>query len=333
MFARTLTAALALMALPSLAQAGTYLPWQAGDEAVFEDAGTGLEETIEIAGTYRGSWLRYSNFFGLQTRWVKSSPHNEVIKYWDGNRVRVFMDMDAPVGTTVPVDFAPCNEGDATLAARGLQIQTPAGSFDEVIRIDLETSCIDAGIEQIFFAKGVGPIQWSTTTLIGALAFQLSEGNIAGQSYPQAWGVAVTGRFETDSPWINKMPFAGPPPPPTTYRAGIRLANDTSYPLTYQFNSTQQFDILIFDESGALVSSWSRNLGFGDVVFQVTVEPGDALEFTGEVELTTDTGEDLPPGNYTVRAELTSWPTAGTSHAENADPPAAEHPIRLLWAL
>ena len=333
MLARSFAATLALMALPGLAQASTYLPWSAGDQATFTDAGSAMEAPVEITRSVRGNWHRYSNFFGLGNQWVNTEPQDEVIRFWDGGNIQTFMDMDAPVGTTVAVNMAPCNIGDVTLAARGLHVDTPGGSFDGVIQLDLQTNCQDAGVEQMFFAPGVGPVKWTTSSLLGPMSFELTSGEIGGTTYPQAWGVSVAGRFETDSPWIDRMPFIGPPPPPTTYKASIRVANDTAYPMTYRFNGGQRFDILVFNEAGDEVASWSRGRIFTREIAHIEIAAGEALEFTGEVELTTDTGDDLPPGKYTVRVELTSSGEAGTSHPEGVEPPLVEHPIFLVWAL
>ena len=63
----------------------------------------------------------------------------------------------------------------------------------------------------------------------------------------------------------------------------------------------------------------------------VTLASGESLRYFGEVALTTDEGDPLPAGNYTVMIELTSSPDDQTEHRVGSDRIRVTSPLTIDW--
>lgn len=140
---------------------------------------------------------------------------------------------------------------------------------------------------------------------------------------PAAQSITVEGEFPPSPLWINAMP--GPEPLPiTTADVFLNVTNNGSESITYEFNSSQRFDIFVIDSNGDVVSSWSRGAIFLQVLGTETVAPGETYRVGGAVELSHEDGSPLEPGDYTLKIMLTSEPT------ETA--PSAMQAVQIQWA-
>jgi hypothetical protein len=63
----------------------------------------------------------------------------------------------------------------------------------------------------------------------------------------------------------------------------------------------------------------------------VTLARGRSLRYFGEVALTTDEGDPLPAGNYTVIIELTSAPDDRTDHKTGSERIHVASPLTIDW--
>lgn len=90
------------------------------------------------------------------------------------------------MGTAGSIDVDSCNRGRVTLAAKGEPLQTPAGKFTDVVRLDFHTQCADGGVTSAWFAYGVGPGpgQWRESSIAGAVTYGMASGCLGRVVYP-----------------------------------------------------------------------------------------------------------------------------------------------------
>lgn len=315
---------LALSALSVPAWGSEYLPARLHDHATY--AGQPLEVALLTeVDRRRGDWYHFTSFAGWGPRWVSSPDDSERIYLLDDQRSRqLLIDFDRAVGFSNTLNLGPCNHGEVVIAAKDEVLDIPAGIFDQVIRLDLTPSCADAGVTGLWFAKGVGLVQWREIMLTGPQTYELSSGVLGGVAYPQPRGLIVSGEFPGAEAWINMMPVVGERPP-SSIRVSLRLSNHTDGALTYHFGSSQRYDILLTDAAGQVVAQWSADKFFAQVTSVLIVQPGQTIRFSDELELKTLSGEAIPEGDYRLLMRL-------ASQGDEAMTPAAQTPLRIRWA-
>ena len=324
---------LALLAVSATATAGEYVPWLPGDHAVYQNGrGDQVKATVDNS---TGANNHYTNFAGLGALWVQTSSTNEKVLIYSSvmRKWQLLADFNAAVGTASRIDIDPCNRSRVTLAAKGESLQTSAGKFTDVVRLDFVSNCADAGVTSAWFARGVGPVQWRESNIAGAITYSMVSGYVGGVAYPKpAPGVALLGEFPDAQVWIDRMPgIIGSAPAPTTVEVFLTLQNNSAQSLTYSFGSSQRFDILVIDANGRVVSRWSRGRMFAQVVGTQSLAPGEKQRFGGSVQLSYDDGQPLTPGGYTLKIELSSIPAANTAHTPGSQAPAVMAPLAIGW--
>ena len=325
--------ALFILASTVGAEASEYAPWTLGDYAVYQnERGNQIKATVD--NNIR-NYNHYTNFAGLGPLWVKTATHNEKVFIYSPVRRawQLLMDFNAAVGTSNGIDVDPCNRGKVTLGPRGEKIETPAGTFADVVRLDFSSNCADAGVISTWFARGVGPVQWAESNIAGALTYSIVSAQIGGVAYPKpTFGVSLLGEFPDPQVWINRMPGPGPRPGPTTVPVFLTIQNNTERPLVYSFPTSQRFDILVIDANGRVVSRWSRDKLFLQAFGKLELAPGEKKRLGGSVPLSYDDGQPLAPGGYTLKIELGSHPASDTAHNPGSQAPAALAPLEIGWA-
>jgi len=162
---------------------------------------------------------------------------------------------------------------------------------------------------------------------------------------PVRSGVTMTTEFPAPQVWINMMPgIIGIQPVVPTVDVVMTLTNNTSQAIDYTFPSAQVFDIFIKDSFGNIISSWSRDRFFAQVVTNFSIAPGESQTVGGRVELTTVDGQFINPGNYVLSIELTNILSNpySISLINPVDPivpieqinqsPMSQMPLRIDWA-
>ena len=166
-----------------------------------------------------------------------------------------------------------------------------------------------------------------------------------GAGVPVRSGVTMTTEFPAPQVWINMMPgIIGTQPVVPTVDVVMTLTNNTSQAIDYTFPSTQVFDIFIKDSFGNIISSWSRDRFFAQVITNLSIAPGESQTVGGKVVLTTVDGQYINPGNYVLSIELTNILSNPPSIAliDPVDPivpieqinhsPMSQMPLRIDWA-
>ena len=217
------------------------------------------------------------------------------------------------------------------IVSKNEKISVPAGEFKDVIQLALETSCADSGVTNVWFAPGVGFIKWESSNIAGSVTTELILGKIGKNTYPE--GLLVSAFFPDPSVTIDMEPPVDTNRQPDTLSVYLVLTNNTERDLTYQFSSGQLFEIKIIDADGDVVSLWSRGKSFTAATQTLTLKQGEIWNFGGKIELTTDEGEVLPAGSYTLVIEMTSSPDSETDHQPGSERLSATTPMNIVHAL
>lgn len=312
-----------LICLSTPARSGDYLPARLNDHATYAGYPMEVARFAEV-DKRRMNWRHFSDFAGWGPRWLSSPENSERLYLLDERRRELLTDFDRAPGFTSTIAVTPCNHGQVVIAAKDQALDTPAGAFAHVTRLDLTTSCADAGVTRLWFARDVGLVQWEETTLAGAQTYALSAGLINGISHPGPGGLTVSGEFPGTEAWINTAPMVGERPV-SRVRVSLELHNQSDASLTYSFGSSQRYDILLTDATGRVFAQWSADKLFAQVAAVLTLEPGRSIRFSDELELRTLAGEPVPEGDYSLIVRLASQGPDGIR-------PAAQAPLRVRWA-
>lgn len=320
------------LTLPSLAMAGEYTPlWDSSDYGLYSCSLFNNETVVQTDNQVEPAGRHYTQFGGLGPMWTWSPTGSDKIWVHSGGRWQLLADFGAAVGDSWDVDIDPCNHGTATLRTDSATLNTEAGTFNKVAVVDFtQTTCADAGVGSMAFARGVGLVSWSHTTIAGPVTCELSRASIDGKKFPVKEGFNVDGKFETTQAWINMMPPG--PHPIQEVSASITVTNSTEWDMRFQFNSGQRFDVHVVDANGNIVSSWSRDKFFTDAIYQLDLDAGESWNFGGNVELADADGNHLAPGAYTLRVELSTSGEDGTDQSWGSASPSVESPLFIGYA-
>ncbi|MBW2274751.1 MAG: hypothetical protein JRG96_15900 [Deltaproteobacteria bacterium] len=372
---RTLTtlaqmlALLLALCLAGVARAGGFLPLGPGDFAEYRDDRGGAHQRVEARPLDSPDSLLYDDLAGLGRLWIRSDESGTQVfaRTQAASELFLLADFAAPPGTRFAIAVAPCNVGPAQLASRGGTVATPAGSFRDVVRLDFDSRCRDAGLLRAWFAPGVGLVRYEVATPSGPLRYDLVSARIGPRSFPRGErGLVVEarfprpavsgpvqlvlggGEFEEDARDAfgragegvhRSLPGAGtdratlgqPHPTPLWQRGEpsdllnplpcpatpicaiwigktvsleLQVRNASRNPSAWSGASHQLFEITLYDQRGDAVSRWSRGRSFAPFPLRHSLEPGESLAVSGEVELLDDWGLVLPPGPYMIEIEI-----------------------------
>ncbi len=293
-------AALIFLSLQTTGLANDFLP--SGDDDLLRFVPVQSGEPVELLILNRqGNWRQYSDFLGLGTRWVYAESGNNRI--WVFNPLSGFgellVNLDAAVGQSFSTPLGPCNS-QATIADRQTIVETPAGRFDNVIRVDFSGSCQQQGLEAVWFAPGIGPIQWSRRSEFGSRFFVLTEAFVDGLVLPVATELAISTTLPVDRIVIDDQP---------AILANVTLQNPGQEDIDLMFTSSKTFDILLFDANGELRRQYSLDRIYTPAVQFITVPAGGSQTFGDWLELIDDQGLPLDSGTYTLRIEIPGYRT------------------------
>lgn len=299
---------LAVLSGPAALADASHFPIHVGDAWVYESrhpVGSTAEIQVTVDRT-SGQWFHLDRFLGA-ARWVL--PYKDRLYVWDGHYVRL-VDFAAAVGTTFKIDLSGgiCNQATLTLAEKGASVRTPAGAFDDCIRVDWRTNCADAGVISQWYSPAVGLVRWTESNFAGQVDVVLKRATIDGQQFPDpnatAAGVSVCLTLDRYDYFQNRMPVIGPTPRPVTVvKARFAITNNTGSALTFHFRSSQKHDLMIVDSKGTTLWTWSANKRFMMALTRHELAPGDTWVIEEEIPIDV-AGGFLPQGEYLLRFTL-----------------------------
>ncbi|MGR3318452.1 MAG: BsuPI-related putative proteinase inhibitor [Candidatus Anammoxibacter sp.] len=310
---------------------GEFVPWEKGDNATYIDSFNNTT-TVEVDGQI-ANWLHFTNFAGLGPLWIKTGRSDESVFFRSSEKIRqqILVDFEDPEGTKTAIDISPCNNGTVQIKEKEVEINVPAGIFNNVTRLDFETSCSDGGVTSAWFAPNAGVIKWESSNIAGIVTNEMIQSTIGDTEFPL--GLVVNASFPDPTISIDLEPPVNPDRPVTTVNVFLTIKNNTGRELQYRFNSGQHFDIILTDADGKVASTWSRGRAFTEALNTLTLSSGKTLSFGGPIELSDNDGTVLPGGNYTLKIEMTSAPNSESDHKPGSDRISVTAPLTILLAL
>ena len=301
----------ALLAGAQLAAAQDYQPLAVGDVRTYERGGAfgALQHERTEVLRRSGVWYRFDSFLGLTDTWV--AFYRGDVYVWDDATARAvkLFDLHAQAGQGYRVELTalPGGWGTMTLAARDETVVVNAGTFRDCARFSFQTApgVADAGWGSIWFAPGVGVVQWSENSFAGPVPHTLHTATIGGTVYPQPQPVrgGLTVALQAD-----KFEYALPPllPVATLYATfTFTVDNQTGTPIDVTYSSGQSFEIEITDAAtGQVMCRWSDGRFFTQALRQGTLS--GTLTLTQGMTLHDRNGQMFANGDYKVSMWLTT---------------------------
>ena len=308
--------------------AAVYFPLAGGNEWVYERHGAGDPTTWRVAVTAppdaaeRSPYFTLIGYFPVLPRQVRADRSQRVTEHDPGGgRDLLWYLLGAPEGTAWELRLAqvpgmgppePCLSGaKLVLASRSETVRVPAGTFENVVRIDWRPPCVDAGITSEWFAPGVGLVRREEASIAGPVISELVQATVNGTGHPpRGYQTALT--LEAPLLFNDLMPPVDEGSLPVA-RGAFTLANPTELPVELTFSGCASASLEVTDRDGRVVLT-ARAEGGGccacDVVERIVLVR-DRLVLPFAFRLVTPDGGPFPDGWYAVSATL-----------ETLDPPA-----------
>jgi hypothetical protein len=306
----------------------SYFPLGVGNRWIYQKAGAGGTSTWKVevveAGVPSGPWpfFRLDGYFQGPPHMVRADRGGVVRELGlGGDREHLWYLLGAPVGTTWQLQLAPsptagpaadCVDGSKlVVASRNEIVKVPAGEFTRVVRIDSRSHCVDAGITSEWFAPGVGLVRREETSFAGPVVSELVQAELGEVALPRA-GYSTTLWLDSPRYVNNLMPPVGPNVLPTA-RGFSAVRNVTDAPVELTFSGCKSATIVVENEAGEVVVKARADDGgcctCANIVTATLLH--DVLVLPVSVKLSTERGEPLPSGRYSITVTLETVGAAG----------------------
>lgn len=296
-FAMTLVAGLSLIA--GAVNANTYLNPAIGNIGLYGSDFYGETENNVVSAA--GGWYEYDNFMDAGSRWLSVSPSNEkvYVRSTRSGSGQLLVDFSNSVGTRYNVRIDNCSSV-ATLAEKVASLTTPAGNFSDVMRLEFNNRCREGGVENAWFAKGVGLVQWQNKIYIApnmrvaAHVKSLQGAKVGKAFYPALKGLELTGE-------IASTPVVLSNSAPRTLNARFALVNTTGADLPYWASRGGLIQATLLNENGAVVNPYLDTGIYPADVLMNALKAGKVFEGTLRLPLQDSNGQALIAGSYQLR--------------------------------
>jgi hypothetical protein len=217
----------------------------------------------------------------------------------------LWYDFTAPEGMTWESGMATDCHGRASKAAPPGSVQVPAGTFDSLVRIAYQgTNCADAGLEEEIFADGIGLVRRTSITIGGPRSIELVSAQIGGRQIAPK-GLTVSLMIDKAVYLADLTPPVDPDRAVPVLQARFSIENTGEQPLNITVPTSQEFDLVIRNESGREVFRWSDGKAFTQILVTLPFSPGEKV-YVVDAPLSSGGGQPLPAGRYTVEAWLST---------------------------
>jgi hypothetical protein len=169
-----------------------YFPLQVGSKWTFAAPLFPHSEQITDTATIAGRVYYGMTIWGNSPAFWLRTSHDSVfiMSSMQDTSERLLYNFSARVGDTLslPVTYA-CSYGlKIVLKSKEDTVTTPAGTFAQCYHFVHLAACMDGGIVESWFAKGVGRIKYSEESIMGLRTYELSSYSIvtaAGEDLPK----------------------------------------------------------------------------------------------------------------------------------------------------
>lgn len=223
-------------------------------------------------------------------------------------RDRLWYLFSAPIGLRWTFEGGSgCVEGSrVAVAARRERVVVPAGEFEDAIRLEFHSPCLDAGLLAEWFAPGVGLIRREENSIAGPVVSELVRATVGTASWPRGL-YTTTLLLDTPVHTNNLMPPVRPESLPEM-RGALLVHTAGPEPVEVRFSGCMSVTVVVLDAFGREVARGRGDDGgccACDNVLTVDLRRGPrAVPFA--VRLSSADGRPLPDGFYAVTA---TWET------------------------
>lgn len=304
----TKTTTLSLLIATSAFAQADYFPLESGNQWVYRSQGrTGISTfTVEVKQPqlFNGREYFLVEGFPAQNRVFLRKDQEGAVYMWDAEARSDAIWIDFP--SKPPALFKPGTDpcaAHAVVESREYEYKGPIGEFKQALSVKYTPgSCADAGLERDVFLPWVGLLQRTEQTIAGPRVYNLIYARLgstvvgAGEA-----GFAVT--LDRHLYTADLMPPVDPARSVPVMTARLSLRNSTTEPLELNFNSSQRFNIVIYDADGKVVYNWMAARLFMPVVSREVIS--GEKNWVETIPLGQG-GRPLPAGRYALVAELVS---------------------------
>ncbi|MBX9603202.1 MAG: hypothetical protein K2X35_19520 [Bryobacteraceae bacterium] len=276
--------------LTTSAFADNYFPLAHGNRWIYRDA-RGASHTISVglplAVRDGRTYFRVTGYTA-QPAWLRIND-NEVLMFDEETSQDILVTRFG--GREYPTSASGC---DQTAIPQERKVET--GQFRAALEIGYRhLVCADAGFESELYAANVGLVQRTETTIAGPRTWSLVSARVGNLTYEP--GPYTSLNLTLERALIERdAPFD-----PVRLRATLRFSSWPPREFRFQYPSSQRFDVVLRNETGATVYQWSANRGFLTVI--------GVEQFVGERSWAIDDEiPSIPDGKYTVEVWLTTIP-------------------------
>ncbi|MBE0657900.1 MAG: hypothetical protein IH602_09430 [Bryobacteraceae bacterium] len=284
---------IALALCASAAFAADYLPLQQGNTWTYRDPATGQTFTVR-AGTPLATMdgRTYHRLMGYAERdvWARTLENGTIV-YLDeeAEKERILTSFEKVEGGWAEAPLRAC-EHESQVDGKGGSYKGRAGVFSDAVTLNYRTfSCADTGIVAEVYAPNVGMLSRTVQTIAGPRILELVEARVGGFSFTATPAAGFTAAME-------HAPDGG-------LMAKLRLTVDSGEAIDLMYPDSQDYDIVIWDETGRQVYRWSDGKAFAQAARWVTIVGRRSHDVAIE------TPAMLGDGRYLMEA----WVTAGPS--------------------
>lgn len=285
--------------------AADYLPLQSGNYWIYRDLSSAQSLTVRVGtplATQDGKVYHRLTGYVDRPLWVRSLADGTLV-YLDEENSReaplTSFEEAAPGWAAAP--FRPC-EQESQREPKPQSYSGLIGQFENATLLKYRVfSCADTGVLSEEFLPNIGMVRRTVITLLGPRALELVEARVQGLVF----GGRPAATFTVS---VNQSAPGG-------LIATLNLSVNSFEPVYLLYSDGQDYDLVLWNESGKEVYRWSDGRAFPQAVRSRTVVGG--LRHEVELELR----EPLPDGAYL----LESWIKAGPSQRAFA----AMTPLRI----
>jgi hypothetical protein len=166
-----------------------------------------------------------------------------------------------------------------------------AGPFHDVLEIYYQPiACADFGSEQEQYAPNIGMVRRTTTTIAGPQTYDLIYARVGSMQIDTTPHTAFS--VSVDRIW------------PPAFTAILRLRTNSPGPLKLRFPSAQEFDVVLLDDAGRVIWTWSDGQVFAMGEHEVMVSGEWAVPVQIPAAVLSMGGS--PAQTFTLQAWLTT---------------------------
>ncbi|MGI5307928.1 BsuPI-related putative proteinase inhibitor [Rheinheimera sp. WS51] len=300
------------------AAANDYLVHNVNDVSTYAQNTSKTES--RVVASNNNNWKKYSDFLGNNNQWVWTGNSNQIWLYNESKDINYkFVDLNAAIGTEANISFDTCTT-KSKVTNKNLSFTSNFGVLNNVVEVSFSGPCADAGLTVAYFAPGFGVVSYSHSTIAGPQTFQLESANIGGISYNnKATGISVSMNYPRNKVILDEQASLN------TFMT-IKNNSDSDYSLNFQ--TSQTFNIEIFDNTNQMIYSWAENKRFLQRITTIVIPAGAEHTFGTKLLLQEIPSGLLDVGTYSVKLTLTGSEKQQAS-SFNHQPLSIQFPIHI----